>query len=80
MKTFSFYSLLVAPLLILALLSKLGLIDATVFTVLLMLYVFVYHPTIVGKRLLAKYVIGKSEFAKTYIPLWNMQYYSEAFS
>ncbi|WP_162550043.1 hypothetical protein [Hymenobacter nivis] len=43
------------------------------------LYVFVYHPTLVGLRLLDKHVITKADFAKTYIPFWNQRYFSQAF-
>lgn len=80
MKTFSFYALLVAPLLIIALLNKLMLLDAKMFTVLVLLYALVYHPTLVGKRLLSKNIINKQDYLKNYIPLWNMKYYGEAFS
>jgi hypothetical protein len=80
MKTLSFYFLLTAPLLILMLLNKLFGMDARVFSCLLLAYCVIYHPTIVGKRLLYKRAIGQDEFFKNFIPFWNMQYYSEAFT
>jgi hypothetical protein len=79
MRTFFFYLLIAAPLFLLALLSKLGALDARSFTCLLLLYVVVYHPTVVGQRLLSKHVIAKKDFVKTYIPLWNMRYFNQAF-
>jgi hypothetical protein len=80
MKTFSFYVLIVAPMLILALLNKLALLNPMVFMAFLLLYAVIYHPTVVGLRLLGKHVIAKHDFVKTYIPFWNLRYYSEAFS
>ena len=80
MKTLSFYALIVSPLLILAVLSKLHPVEPQIFTILILLYALVYHPTVVGKRLLSKHIINQSDFAKNYIPFWNMQYFSEAFT
>lgn len=80
MKTFSFYVLIMAPMLILALLAKLALLTPMMFVATLLLYAVVYHPTVVGLRLLDKHVIAKHDFVKTYIPFWNLRYFSEAFS
>ena len=80
MKTFSFYVLIMAPMLILALLAKLALLTPMMFVASLLLYAVVYHPTVVGLRLLDKHIIAKHDFVKTYIPFWNLRYYSEAFS
>ena len=80
MKTFSFYVLIIAPMLILALLNKLELLTPMMFIAALLLYAAVFHPTVVGLRLLDKHIIAKHDFVKTYIPLWNLRYYSEAFS
>lgn len=79
MRKISFYTLVFAPMLVLALLSNSSLLDANAFFWLLLLYVVAYHPTIVGLRLLTKHVIAKDDFFKTYIPFWNMKYFSEAF-
>ncbi len=79
MKTISFYLLIFTPFLMLVLSAKFALITPLAFVILLGLYVVLYHPTIVGMRLLAKHVITKDEFGKTYIPLWNLKYFGEAF-
>lgn len=67
-------------MLMLALLNRLALLSPMVFTASLLLYAVVYHPTLAGLRLLDKHIIAKHDFVKTHIPLWNLRYFSEAFS
>jgi len=79
MRIITFYILILTPMLCLVLFSKVGLLTPMAFTCLLLVYAIIYHPTILGLRLVSKGTIRKSEFAKTYIPFWNWQHYGAAF-
>ncbi len=78
MKTFLFYVLIFGPLILHMLFSREAMSPSLSLT-LVFLYIFVYHPTLVGLRLLDKHVITKADFTKTYIPFWNQRYFSQTF-
>jgi hypothetical protein len=80
MNIFTFCLLLMAPMFTAIQLSKLGYVSPMGFACFLVFYTVIYHPTIVGLRLLSKGAIPKSDFAKTYIPFWNWKHYGAAFS
>jgi len=67
-----FLVLLPIPLLILA------LYDATLFSILLIFYIF-YRSFIDGQRLLDKKLINKREFWKNFIPFWRAKFYRQLY-
>lgn len=74
-----FYLLIFLPIVVLVSMAWRDQISASVFTLLMMTYVFAYHPSISGMRLLAIGVIQKKDFLRNYIPMWNMQYFGALF-
>jgi hypothetical protein len=74
-----FYIAISVPLILLALAARYDLISSTEFTLALAFYVFIYHPLILGLRLMATYKISRSEFWRTFIPFWNMKYFGFLF-
>lgn len=77
--TFNFYILLLAPFMILMLVSNLNLIGAEAFSVILLLWALVYHPYVSGSRLIALGKIKKQDFKYNFIPLWNLKYFDALF-
>ena len=76
---FIFYLFLFLPMILLALSVRYAWIDSTQLVIGLAAYVFLYHPMILGLRLLQKNKIKGSEFWKTFIPIWNSKYFTVAY-
>lgn len=74
-----FYFLLGVPLFLLILLGKYTFITPAEFALGIAVYIFIYHPMILGLRLIATSRISNSEFWKTFIPFWNMKYFGFLF-
>jgi hypothetical protein len=64
---------------VLALSVRYAWIDSTQLVIGLATYVFLYHPMILGLRLLQKNKIKGVDFWKNFIPTWNSRYYSAAY-
>lgn len=77
--TFNFYVLLLAPFMILMLVSNLKLIGAEAFSILLLVWALVYHPYVSGSRLIALGKIQKQDLKYNFIPLWNLRYFDALF-
>ncbi|PLK44758.1 hypothetical protein [Emticicia sp. TH156] len=77
--TLNFYELILAPFMVLMLLSNLGLITAETFAIILLLWSLVYHPYISGSRLVALGKIRKQELKYNFIPFWNLKYFDVLF-
>ena len=74
-----YYLFIFVPLFTMIVFTKITLINANIFMIGLLLYVFVYHPYISGKRLVALKSIQKSEFWRTFIPFWNLKFFDVLF-
>ena len=69
---------LALPLVVLSVLSYENRISAEVFTVLMLLYAFFYHPIVSVIRLIALNKIPRKKFWVALIPFWNWKYSSDA--
>ncbi|TXI14388.1 MAG: hypothetical protein E6Q66_06700 [Pedobacter sp.] len=74
-----FYLFIFLPMAILVTLACYNQINPIFFALLMMIYAFIYHPTISRIRLLAIGTIRKKDFTKTYIPFWNSKYFTQLF-
>ena len=76
---FFFYLLLLLPISIIVLAAKYGYISSIIFALMLLTYVFLYHPFICGIRLVKSGKISRQDFWKNFIPFWNDKYWSFLF-
>ena len=74
-----FYLLIALPLAAISLLARYNYLSPVVGGVLLLIYCFVYHPTISGWRLVSLGKIPEQMFWKNYIPMWNLKYFRTLF-
>jgi len=78
-KTVIFYLYIIFPLLTFSLLLKLDLLSNNVFAFGILLYGLIYHPIVVGIRLIQLNVCKSSDFWLNFIPLWNLKYFDILF-
>ena len=76
---FLFYLLLLLPISIFVLAAKYGYIDSILFALMMLIYVFLYHPFICGIRLVKSGKISRQDFWKNFIPFWNDKYWTFLF-
>jgi hypothetical protein len=76
---FVFYCLIATPLFALVLLARMNLISSNVFALLMFIYIFIYHPSISGLRLVQTGKISKEKFWLNFVPFWNQKYWSYLF-
>ncbi len=76
---FFFYLLQLLPISIFVLAAKYGYIGSTMFALMFLAYVFLYHPFICGIRLVKSGKISRQDFWKNFIPFWNDKYWSFLF-
>ncbi len=74
-----FYGLIFIPLAALILSVKFALISAEIFFVLLLLYLFAYHPYVSGLRLIAMKRLNRRDLWRMFIPFWNTKYFKTLF-
>lgn len=74
-----FYGLIFIPLAALVVSVKLGIVSAEIFIVLLLCYLFAYHPYISGRRLISMKKLDRKDFWRTFIPFWNTKYFKTLF-
>ena len=71
----AFYLLLLIPMGIIVLSVKYGYINSPTFILLLLTYIFIYHPLICGLRLVENKKIRPQDIWKNLIPFWNDKYW-----
>jgi hypothetical protein len=74
-----FYILISAPLAAIVLLARNNALIRSEFTLLLLFYAVIYHPLVSGIRLILNQKIERSDFWKTFIPGWNLKYFTFLF-
>jgi len=75
----TYYLAILIPLGILVLLINFKLVSSTIFTILLLVYVFIYRTYTDGKRLLEKEIITKNQIWKLLIPGTRIEYFKELY-
>jgi len=76
---FTYYLLIIAPLVILIWLNQADLVSGWWFIGLFLLYALVYHTYIDGKRLVGKDIIEKKEIWKMIIPGSRLAHFQELY-
>ena len=74
-----YYLAILIPIVVLFLLFNFKLIDTTLFTILLLIYAFIYRTYTDSKRLLAKKVISKKNIWKFLIPGTRIEFFKELY-
>lgn len=69
-----YYAVILFPLLVIILVTRVGIIDNLLFAILLFTYVSIYRPLVDGIRLIKLGIIRRSELAWNFIPFWNIRY------
>lgn len=76
---FIYYLIVIAPLVIIVLLSRADIINARWFVALLFFYAFPFRTYIDGRRLAAKSIIDKKDIWKVIITGKNFKYFKELY-
>ena len=78
-KLVTYYAIIAAPLALVMLLGKQGLIGGAQFCLYLFAYAFLYRPVTDYHRLLDKGVVNQSDFWKCFVPFLQMKYFKELY-
>jgi hypothetical protein len=79
MKLIPFWLAIALPVIALIVASQTHYLGAGAFTIMLMIYAFIYHPFVCSTRLLKNNRINKKEFFVLFIPFWRMGLYRKHF-
>ena len=74
-----YYLLIFVPFGLIVWVSRIELINSSVFVLLLFLYAFVYRTYLDGYRLFKKNIIAKKDIWKMIIPGSRLQYFKELY-
>ncbi len=74
-----YYLAILLPLMAIGIVAQRNGFTATEFSIVLLCYALIYHPSITGLRLIALKKISGSQFWKSFIPFWNLQYFGSLF-
>ena len=73
--TILYYLVIIVPFVALLYFGELHKIDSALFTVLLLIYVFIYRAITDYLRLLSRNIIDRKDFWRTYMPSSRIKYF-----